>query len=102
MADGVLELITEIICCRKPTVVVACQELPQEMVKERFLKLDYTHIEYVFSCLKKNGSRVRNIKSYMLTMLYNSYTTIGPYYTAEIAADSLIKGEENDEKKYKI
>ena len=72
------------------------------MVKERVLKLDYTHIEYVFDCLKKNGNRVRNIKSYMLTMLYNSYTTIGPYYTAEIAADSLIKGEEKDEKKYKI
>ena len=76
MADGVLELMTEIVCCRKPIVVVACQELPQAMVKERFLKLEYTHIEYVFDCLKKNGSRVRNIKSYMITMLYNSYTTI--------------------------
>ena len=92
MADGVLELMTEIVCCRKPIVVVACQELPQAMVKERFLKLDYTHIEYVFDCLKKNGSRVRNIKSYMITMLYNSYTTIGHYYTAEVAADSIIGG----------
>lgn len=90
MADGVLELMTEIVCCRKPIVVVACQELPQAMVKERFLKLDYTHIEYVFDSLKKNGSRVRNIKSYMITMLYNSYTTIGHYYTAEVAADSMI------------
>lgn len=91
MADGVLELITEIVCCRKPVVVVACQELPQSMVKERFLKLNYTHIEYVFDCLKKNGSRVRNIKSYTITMLYNSYTTIGHYYTAEVAADSIIE-----------
>lgn len=90
MADGVLELMTEIVCCRKPIVVVACQEFPQAMVKERFLKLDYTHIEYVFDCLRKNGSRVRNIKSYMITMLYNSYTTIGHYYTAEVAADSII------------
>ena len=90
MADGVLELITEIVCCRKPVVVVACQELPQSLVKERFLKLNYAHIEYVFDCLKKNGSRVRNIKSYTVTMLYNSYTTIGYYYTAEVAADSII------------
>lgn len=90
MAGGVLELMTEIVCCRKPIVIVACQELPQAMVRERFLKLDYTHIEYVFDCLKKNGSRVRNIKSYMITMLYNSYTTIGHYYTAEVAADSII------------
>lgn len=80
-----LELMTEIVCCRKPIVVVACQEFPQAMVKERFLKLEYTHIEYVFDCLKKNGSRVR-----MITMLYNSYTTIGHYYTAEVAVDSMI------------
>lgn len=90
MAAGVLELMTEIVCCRKPMVVVACQELPQTMVRERLLKLNYTHIEYVFDCLKRNESRVRNIKSYMLTMLYNSYTTIGHYYTAEVAADSII------------
>lgn len=90
MADGVLELMTETVCSKKPMIVVACQELPQEMVKSRLLKLDYTHIEYVFDCLRKNGSRVRNIKSYMLTMLYNSYTTIGHYYTAEVAADAMI------------
>lgn len=90
MADGVLELMTEIVCCHKPTVVIACQELPQKIVKDRFLKLDYTHIEYVFDCLRKTGNRVRNIKSYMLTMLYNSYSTIGHYYTAEVAADSLL------------
>ena len=90
MADGVLELMTEIVCYHKPTVVIACQELPKKIVKDRFLNLDYTHIEYVFDCLRKTGNRVRNIKSYMLTMLYNSYTTIGHYYTAEVAADSLL------------
>lgn len=69
---------------------VQTSEKPQSIVKNRLLKLDYTHIEYVFDCLKKGGNRVKNIKSYMLTMLYNSYATIGHYYTAEVAADSLI------------
>lgn len=90
MAEGVLELMTEVVCSKKPTIVVASQEIPQAVVKSRLLKLDYTHIEYVFDCLRKGGSRVRNIKSYMLTMLYNSYATIGHYYTAEVAADALI------------
>lgn len=96
MADGVLELMTEIVCCRKPIVVVACQELPQAMVKERFLKLEYTHIEYVFDCLKKNGSRVRNIKSYMITMLYNSYTTIDHYYSYNSHTYSCARGYSTD------
>lgn len=89
MAEGVLELMTEAVCSKKSMIVVACQEIPQAVVKNRLLKLDYTHIEYVFDCLRKGGSRVRNIKSYMLTMLYNSYATIGHYYTAEVAADAL-------------
>lgn len=90
MAAGVLELMTETVCSKKTVIVVASQEVPQSIVKSRLLKLDYTHIEYVFDCLKKGGNRVKNIKSYMLTMLYNSYATIGHYYTAEVAADSLI------------
>lgn len=87
MADGVLELITETICSSKPEIMIACEPVPHSIVKERFLKLGYKHIEYVFDCLKTVENRVKNIKSYMLTMLYNSYSTIGHYYTAEVAAD---------------
>lgn len=90
MDEGVLELMTEVVCSKKPTILVASQEIPQAVVKSRLLILDYTHIEYIFDCLRKGGSRVRNIKSYMLTMLYNSYATIGHCYTAEVAADALI------------
>lgn len=91
MADGVLELMTEVACSREPTMVVSCRQMPTAAVRARFLKLDYSHIEYVIERLKNSGSRVRNIKSYMLSMLYNSYTTIGYYYTAEVAADGLMR-----------
>ena len=87
MADGVLELITETICSSKPEIMIACELVAHSIVKERFLKLGYKHIEYVFDCLKTVENKVKNIKSYMLTMLYNSYSTIGHYYTAEVAAD---------------
>ena len=87
MANGVLELITETICSSKPEIMIACEPVPHSIVKARFLKLGYKHIEYVFDCLKTIENRVKNIKSYMLTMLYNSYSTIGHYYTAEVAAD---------------
>lgn len=87
MADGVLELITETICSSKLEIMIACELVPHSMIKERFMKLRYKHIEYVFDCLKTVENRVKNIKSYMLTMLYNSYSTMGHYYTAEVAAD---------------
>lgn len=89
MADGVLELMVEVICSRRPTIVISGGELPTAAVRARFLKLNCSHIEYVIERLKSCGNRVRNIKGYVLTMLYNSYTTIGYYYTAEVAADGL-------------
>ena len=86
-SDMIVYAVTETICSSKPEIMIACEPVPHSIVKERFLKLGYKHIEYVFDCLKTVENRVKNIKSYMLTMLYNSYSTIGHYYTAEVAAD---------------
>ena len=86
-ADGILETILDAICSKKQYLLVAGTEIPQAVVTSRFLKLDYSHIEYVLECLKKNTTKVYNIKSYMLTALYNSFSTIDHYYTAEVNHD---------------
>lgn len=46
------------------------------------MKLDYSHISYVLSCLKENSTQVRNIKQYLLATLYNAPLTISNYYQA--------------------
>ena len=46
------------------------------MVKSKFLKLNYMHIDYVISCMKKNTTKVKNIKKYLLTMLFNAPVTL--------------------------
>lgn len=35
----------------------------KNLVKSKFLKLNYSHVEYVINCLGKNTTKVRNIKS---------------------------------------
>ena len=57
------------------------------MVRSRFLKLNSEHIQFVLSCMKENTTRVRNIKQYLLTVLYNAPTTISNYYTALVNHD---------------
>ena len=52
------------------------------MVKSRLLKLDAEHIRFVFDCLGQNTTKVRNIRQYLLTTLYNAPATIGNYYSA--------------------
>ena len=53
----------------------------QEVVRSRFLKLDSSHIEFVMECLHKNTTQVRNIKQYLLAVLFNAPTTMSNSYT---------------------
>lgn len=58
-----------------------------EIVRSRFLKLNYSHIQYVLLCLQKNTTKVKNIKKYMLATLFNAPCTIEGYYQAEVNHD---------------
>ena len=82
--EGIYDLILETVIGNRETVWIAQSEYPLELVKSKFLKLDSEHLEYVLGCLKDNTTKVRNIKKYMLSMLFNAPSTIGGYYQAEI------------------
>ena len=71
----------------KKYIRVAGSDLPAEVVRSRLLKLDIEHIKFVFDCLKENTTKIRNIKQYLLTTLYNAPTTIGNYYSALVQHD---------------
>ncbi|MBP1564078.1 MAG: hypothetical protein J6C38_10245 [Oscillospiraceae bacterium] len=89
--DELVSLIVEVICSNKPTVRANGEEIPQEVVKSQFLKLNESHIEYVLAALKKNNTNVRNIRSYLITALYNAPATISSYYQAEVNYDMFNK-----------
>ena len=85
--EEVLELIVETVCSTKKYTRVAGTDYPAEVVRARLLKLDMEHIKFVFDCLKENTTKIRNIKQYLLTTLYNAPTTIGNYYSALVQHD---------------
>ncbi len=85
--DEVVELMTDILCTTRPTLRIGGEELPTAQVKERFRRLDGAHLEYVFDCLRKNTTTIRNIRAYLLTALYNAPSTINNYYQAEVQHD---------------
>lgn len=85
--DEVVDLIAETLCSRKQYVVVAGDEYPAELVKEKLLKITASHIEYVFDCLDQNTTYVRNIKKYLLASLFNAPSTMDSYYSALVNHD---------------
>lgn len=85
--DEIVELILETVCSARKTIRVAGDDYPAELVKAKLLKLDSGHIEFVFDCLRENTTKIRNIKKYLLAVLFNAPSTIDSYYTALVAHD---------------
>ena len=67
--DEIVDLLVETVCSARKTIRIAGDDYPAELVKSKFMKLDSSHIEFVFDCLSKNTSEIRNIKKYLLAIL---------------------------------
>lgn len=85
--DELVELLTETVCSQREYIRIGGNDLPAEAVRSRLLKLDGEHIRFVLDCLERNTTRIRNIRQYLLTTLYNAPTTIDNYYTALVSHD---------------
>ncbi len=80
--DEIVELILDTCCSNLKVIRVNGTAVSKGIVKKRFLQLKFTHIQYVQYCLEKNTTEIRNIRSYLLTALYNAPVTADHYYKA--------------------
>lgn len=84
---GILDLLVDVCCSKRSVIRIAGDDKPLAVVKSRFMKLNAEHIRYVLKCLSENTTRVRNIRQYLLTALYNAPVTIRPFYQAWVNND---------------
>lgn len=83
----ICDLIVEVILSRSEEIIVASCRYPAELVRSRFLKLNYDHILYVLDCLDKTTTKVKNIRKYLMAALFNAPVTIDGYYRSEVKYD---------------
>ena len=87
LIDGIVEMMTEVTVSTSDYIVIASNSFPKEVVKSRFLKLNFSHLEYVIDCFNANTTKVKNIKKYLLASLFNAPLTMDGYYSAEVNHD---------------
>lgn len=87
LIEGIYNLLIEVVLNQSEIMVISSSELPTALVKSRFLKLNFSHIEYVMNSLQGNTTKVNNIKKYLLASLFNAPSTISGYYQAEVNHD---------------
>ena len=85
--DELVELITDVLCSHQASYRIGGAQFKSQIVQERLSSLEQQHIEYVLDCMKKNTTKVRNIRGYLLTVLYNAPTTIEHYYQSAVQHD---------------
>lgn len=87
MIDEIVNLMVEVLCSKRETITIASDTHPIEQVKERFKSVDSGHIEYILECLDKTTTDIRNIKQYLLSVIFNAPQTMDNYYTAVVKHD---------------
>ena len=87
LLEEIVDLLEDTLVSQKDEVRIGAEYFPQEVVRNRLFKLNSEHIKYVIDCLKTNTTKVRNIRGYLLTLLYNAPVTMNSYYIAEVNHD---------------
>lgn len=87
MIDEIVDLMVEVLCSNREFITIAGNTHPIEQVKERFESIDSGHIEYILEYLDKTTTDIRNIKQYLLSVIFNAPQTMDNYYTAAVKHD---------------
>ena len=72
----IYELVVETIQLRGPVLRLGNNLFPMALVRERLLQLTSEHIRFVLDGLRNLRTDVKNIKKYLLTMLFNAPVTL--------------------------
>ena len=93
--DGIVDIMVEVLLS-VGTVNIGRNQLPAEQVKNVFRKINMDHLEYIFDCIEETSreKKIRNMKSYLMTALYNAPMTMDVYYDSDYNYDSHNGGEE--------
>ena len=76
----IVDLLVDTCSTKRKMLRIAGDDKPTEVVRSRLKKLNADHIRFVLDSLAENIAPVRNMKQYLLAMLYNAPTTMNLYY----------------------
>ena len=86
--DLIVDILLEPYTC-KSEMIVNSQSLSPQIVQAQFKKISFDHIQYIFDSMKATtqNHRIKNLRGYLRTCLYNAPHTIDQFYTNEANYD---------------
>ena len=89
LIDEIVAIMVETVMSNRAMIRIAGDDYPFSVVKEKFLQIDYSHIQFIIDCFNEGArnTEIKNIKQYMKAVIFNAPTTIDSYYTAKVRYD---------------
>ena len=85
--DEIVDIASEALCSKRSSFSLGKDTYPYALEKDRLLRLDSSHIEYILDCIDGNTTDIRNIKPYLLKTLINAPATMDSYYRTKVNHD---------------
>ncbi|MBI9015032.1 MAG: hypothetical protein JEZ08_22565 [Clostridiales bacterium] len=87
LIENLRDLIVEVMTTSISTIRVNREDKNVVIVRATFSKLKEHEITYVIDSFKQNRTKVKNIKAYLLSTLYNAPFTMDSFYSSEVQHD---------------
>ncbi|MFR0839682.1 MAG: DUF6017 domain-containing protein [Neglectibacter timonensis] len=85
--NEIIELLVETVCAKRKTTRISGADFPHEIVRSRFETGQLPHRVCHGLSAKENTTQVRNMKQYLLAVLFNAPTTMSNHYTSLVNHD---------------
>lgn len=92
LVDEIVNIAAEVLAFQQNPVKINSNLLPADIVKKRLLELKKDDIDYILLAFSRNTKKIHNIKSYILTSLYNAPTTKNHFLSAAVKSDFIESG----------
>lgn len=85
--DSIVSIIADTVMSKNKSVHIGAENYPKDEVCSRLMSLNEEHIIYVLETLRTNKSQIRDIRAYILRLLFYAPSTMSLYYSAKFSAD---------------
>ena len=80
LVDNIVDIMVDILCNDYESIKINGGEVKIEVVRSVLLKVNMNHINYTVNIIKEYNDKISNIRSFILSVLYNSVLTLDSYY----------------------
>ena len=85
--DEIVSVMAEVLTIDTPYYTIEKKQYPTELVRQRFLEIDYSRLEAFMHEFSRRNEKIRNTKAYLITSLFNIPAT------AETNLSNMVKND---------